>query len=244
MQWVNLLGMSVTDLKIPRNRCIFNIKSALWAGDHFAEKVNFKSKGTVQVDPDSPITKLPTTRHFQTNSTAVKQEGDMIACDTCSLSEGCKHYREGAVCTVQGSETNPLAKLFNSRDSSRIIDGLGTILAAQTERLERGMNLEEEDEVLDPEVTKIMNQLFTNGVKLAKLIDPSLSKPLVQINNGKAVAGASPKEFVAIAVRALEDQGIKREDITPELLEATLRRLAGPVIPDQPRAIEGEVVNG
>jgi hypothetical protein len=245
MQWVNLMGMSVTDLKVPRNRCIFNIKSALWAGEHFTEKIAIKSRGTVDVDPDSPVTKLPTTRHFQTNSTAVKQEGDMIVCDSCSLSDGCKHYREGAVCTVQGSDTNPLAKLFNSRDSSRIIDGLGTILAAQTERLERGMTLEEEDEVLDPEVTKIMNQLFTNGVKLAKLIDPTLTKPLVQINNGKIVAGASPKEFVAIAIRALEDQGVKREDITPELLEVTLRRLAGPAVaPDEPRAIQGEVVNG
>ena len=47
LQWVNLMGMSVTDLKNPAPRCIFNIKSAKWAGEHFTESVNFKTRGTV-----------------------------------------------------------------------------------------------------------------------------------------------------------------------------------------------------
>lgn len=241
MQWVNLLGMSITDLKNPAPRCIFNIKSARWAAEHFTDKINFKTRGAVEnVDPSSPVTRLPTTQSFLSTPGLEKKEGDMITCDTCSLANACKHYREGAVCTVNGSETNPLAKLFQSRDSSRIIDGLGTIVAAQTTRLERGMESEEEFGELDPHVTKMMNDIFNNGVKLAKLIDPTLTKPLVQINGAGAVAGASPKEMMASVVRALEDQGVRREDITTEMITDMMRKMVGP----EPQAIEGQVVNG
>lgn len=247
MQWVNLLGMSVTDLKVPNQRCIFNIKGALWAGEHYNETMNFKTRGTVAVDPDSPVTVLPTTQQFDINPALVRQEGDMVTCDTCSLADGCKQYREGAVCSVRGSEGSPLAKLFQSRDASRIIDGLGTILAAQTDRLEKGMQSEDEFGELDPEVTKIMNQLFQNATKLAKLIDPTLSKPLVQINNGHAqqLHGGNPKEIGAAVIRALEDQGFNRADITPEMFEGMLLKMTGgPLSDPAPEAIEGRVVNG
>lgn len=246
MQWVNLMGMSVTDLKEPRNRCIFNIKSWRWAGEHFNEDIKFASRGSVEVDPDSPTTVIPTTAASRTRKNLTIVDGDKVTCDTCSLASSCKLYRVGAVCSLQGSETSPLAKLFQSRDSSRIIDGLGTILAAQTDRLQRGMESEEEFGELDPEVTKIMNQLFSNGVKLAKLVDPTLTKPLVQINNGAAhqVANANPKELGAAVVRALEDQGIAREDITPAMFENMLLKMTGGPAPADPVAIEGNVVNG
>lgn len=237
MQWVNLLGMSVTDLKNPSPRCVFNIKSARWAAENFNEKINFKTRGSVdEVDTTSPITKLPTTSSFASKSLE-KKEGDMVTCDTCSLANSCKHYREGAVCTVNGSETGPLARLFQSRDSSRIIDGLGTIVAAQTQRLEKGMESEEEFGELDPHVTKMMNDIFNNGIKLAKLIDPTLTKPLVQINGAGAVAGASPKEMAASVIRALEDSGVRREDITPQMFEDMMRKMIGPV----PIEIEGSL---
>lgn len=240
VQWVSLMGMSVTDLKEPRLRCVFNIKSARWAGDHFNDDIRFKSKGQVVVDPDDPVTKIPTVKNgFKSDPSLIKQPGDMVTCDTCSLNDTCKLSREGAVCTVQGSETNPLAKAFQSRDSSKIIDGLGTILAAQTTRLERGMESEEEFGELDPEVTKVMNQLFSNGVKLAKLVDPTLTKPLVQINNGRAaVTGASPKEFMAQIVRELEASGVRREDITTDMIESMMRKMAPPA-PTQ--TVQGEL---
>jgi hypothetical protein len=245
LQWINLLNTSVVDLKQPRNRCIFNIRSAIWAGEHFTEDVLFKSRGKVDVDPTSPVTKVPTTasKKFTTKEILERTEGDMINCDTCTLADGCKLYREGAVCTVKGSETSPLAELFKSRDSGRIIDGLGTILAAQTKRLEMGMETEEDLEVLDPEVTKIMNQLFTNGVKLAKLINPNLTKPLVQINNGKAgaVAAADPKQLAAEVIRALEAQGIPRESITTEMFEGMMMKMVSDN--REPAAIQGQVVN-
>lgn len=248
VQWVNLMGMSVTDLKEPRLRCIFNIKSAIWAGENFTNDLRFKSRGSTDVDPNSPVTHLPVVVNgFKANAGLEKKPGDMITCDTCSLSDTCKLSREGAVCTVQGSETNPLAKAFQSRDSGKIIDGLGTILGAQVTRLERGMESEEEFGELDPEVTKVMNQLFTNGVKLAKLVDPSLTKPLVQINNSgaQAVAGSSPKELGAAVVRELEAQGIPREAITPDMFERMLLEMTGGPTPEPTnQLVIGEVSNG
>lgn len=242
-QWVNLLGMSVTDLKVPRNRCIFNIKSAKHAAEFYNQDIKFKTRGSHFVDPDSPTTVVPTTSASRSRSAMSPVEGDKITCDTCSLAPSCKYYREGAACSMPGSETNPLVKLFKTRDSDRIIDGLGTILGAQAQRLERGMEAEDDMDTLDPEVTKIMNQLFTNGVKLAKLVDPSLTKPMVQINTGKAqqVANASPNQLAAQVVRALEDEGIKRENITPEMFERMLQRMTG--VDPAPQAIEGSVVN-
>lgn len=229
VQWVNMLNMSVVDLKEPRKRCIFNIKSALWAQDHFEESMRFKSRGSADVDPSSPVTTLPTVKSgFKSSSLVEKQEGDMITCDTCSLSGTCKESREGAVCTVRGSETNLLAKMFKSRDSGQIIDGLGAIMGASVQRLERGMESEEEFGELDPEVTKLMNQVFNNGVKLAKLVDPTLTKPLVQINQGNGSAPAmSSKELGAQVVRALNNQGIKTEDITPAMFEGMLLEMTG-----------------
>ena len=230
LQWVNLLGMSVTELKVPQSRCIFNIRGALWAGEHFAENMKFKTRNlNGRVDFDAPMTKTPVTTSFKSDSKVVVQEGDMISCDTCSLAESCKYYREGSVCSVPGTESSALANLFKSRDSSLIIDGLGAVLAAQTDRLQRGMDSEEEFGELDPQVSQMMNHIFSNGIKLAKLVDPTLTKPLVQINNGnaQAVAGSSPKELGAAVIRELEAQGIPRDKITPEMFEAMLLKLTG-----------------
>lgn len=245
-QWVNLLNMSVIDLKLPANRCIYNIKSALWAGEHFNEDVKFKSMGSVKVDPSDPIKKLPVVATKGTG-TFNALEGDMVTCDTCGLADQCKLFREGAVCSVQGSDSSNLAKMFNSRDSGKIIDGLGAVMEASVNRLQRGMESEEEFGELDPEVSKMMNMVFTNGIKLAKLIDPALTKPLVQINNGGggAVASANPKELGAAVIRAIEQQGIARADITPEMFERMLLQMTGGPAPDPaPVAvqIEGRVV--
>lgn len=243
LQWVNLLNMSVTDLKVPRERCIFNIKSARWAGEHFNEDIKFKSRGAVDVDPDSPNTVIPTTAASRTRQNLAVVDGDKIACDTCSLSDSCKFYRDGAVCSLPGAETNALAKAFQSRNSSKIIDGLGTILAAQTDRLQRGMESEEEFGELDAEVTKMMNSIFKNGVTLAKLIDPSLTKPMVQINNGHAgaVAGSNPKEMMAKVVQALQAQGHELQDITQEMvLKYILENSSGPA-PETPAIVQGQV---
>lgn len=239
-QWVHLLGMQVPDLKVPRNRCIYNIKSAIWAGEHFTEDIKFKTKGSSPVDPDAPTTVIPTTSATRSKSSLAPAEGDKVTCDTCSLATSCKYYRVGAVCSVPGTESSVLAKYFQSRDSGRIIDALGTVLSAQAKRLEKGMEDEDEFGELNPEVTKIMNQLFNNGVKLAKLVDPTLNKPLVQVNGGLGSVGtANPKQMMAAVVRAIEETGVRREDITPEMVQNMLQKMTG----EPAQITQGEVAS-
>lgn len=232
--WVTLLGMSPVDLEVPRNRCIYIMKSALWAGEHYMENFRYRvaagSSAGAGPDVTSPSSdyKPPTTVAVRTGS-APATVGDKMLCDTCSLQTTCKYARDGAVCSVPGSEPAPLARFFKTRDSGTIIDGLGTVLAAQTRRLERGMEDEEDSGELDPEVTKIVNSLMTHGVKLAKLVDPALAAAgamkvgvVVQNGQGGAVAQANPKSLVAGLVAELEARGVPRNRITPEMIENML----------------------
>jgi hypothetical protein len=217
--WVTLLGMRPHDLRIPRNRCIFNIKSAMWASEHFKDAVKIRTKGFTHVDPDDPIKKVVESRSIFTKRVQPRQ-GDKFLCNVCSLQTACKYFREGAVCIVPESEPVELARFFKSRDSDTIIEGLGTLLAAQTHRLEKILVKEEEDDKLDRETTKIINSLFDRGVKLAKLVDPALAAAgATKINtNVTQINAATPQALVAGVVQELVRQGIPRESITPAMV--------------------------
>ena len=41
-----MLNMRPAELAIPRNRCIYNIKSALWAGENFRKDIQYRVRGT------------------------------------------------------------------------------------------------------------------------------------------------------------------------------------------------------
>jgi hypothetical protein len=226
-QWVTLLGMRPVDLKVPRNRCIYNMKSALWAGENYDKNIKFRVKDGQTADKLAENPKQQTVSATNTGSTPAKV-GDKFLCNTCSIQNSCKYFRAGAVCSIPGSQPVELARFFQTRDSDRIIDGLGTLLAAQSRRLEKGMDEEEEYGELDPEVTKILNSLFGNGVKLAKLVNPSLNggpKVGVFVNAGsgaKAVASSDAQTLTARAVASLEAQGISRDKITPEMIMGLL----------------------
>jgi len=230
--WMRVLEMTPSQMKVPRNRCIYNIKSALWAGEYFNSDVKFQTVGKVNLDPYAAdatnLAARPAKPGVRTIMGNVKPKlGDMELCDTCSLQDHCKLYRKGAVCTVPDSELSPLATVFKTRDSSTIIDGLSTVLAAQAQRVERGIEQEEDFGELDPEVTKMMNQLFQNGVKFAKLIDPSLSKPLVQVNGSFGSPKANTKQITAQVVKAImEDTGLPLEEITAEMVGNKLAEMA------------------
>lgn len=226
-QWVGLNGMHAADLMVPRNRCIFNMKSALWAAENFRENVTFKSRaGYHPVDPDNPVALAPTTGAVRTSSRPILST-DKITCDTCSLANHCKYFRVGEVCSVPDSEMSALARMFKTRDADQIIDGLTNVLAVQADRLSRGVEDEEEYGELDPEVTKIVNSLMTHGNKLAKLINPALNQPQVGVfvgAGGQAAVVPDPKQVTANIVRELEAQGIPRNKITPDMV---LRVLSG-----------------
>lgn len=224
--WITLLGMSPVDLEVPRNRCMYIIRSAIWAGENFTKDLKFRVKGGT-VDPDAPAPAAATVEHYRASRSVVKA-GDKFACDSCSLADTCKYYREGSVCTVPDAESSELVRLFKTRDADRIIDGLSAVLGKQAERLERGIEEEEEFGELSPEVTKIANALLTHGVKLAKLINPALNggpKVGVFVSQGGAVtAQSNPKAVIAGAVAELEAQGIPRDKITQEMI---IRILSG-----------------
>ena len=231
-QWATVLGFKPIDLEIPRNRCMYNIKAAVWAGANYEKQFKFKVKGAYEpVDSESADKdfKAPTTLSVYTGSSRAIS-GDKFACDTCSLKNDCKYFRAGAVCSVPGAEPTELARYFKTRDSEMIVDGLGTLLAANAKRLQRGMAEEDAFEENNPEVSKIMGQVFEQGVKLAKLIDPNLrGGAKIQVNvggaagaSGAVVGGGSPRQMVAEAIRELELRGVPRDQITPELIQGVL----------------------
>ena len=248
-QWVTMLGMNPVDLtREPRNRCIYNIKSALWASENYTENISFASKSTSSTPP--PDTTSKHVKPVETKSKrpfsvpVVAQPNDKINCDTCSLQNSCKYYRQGSVCSVPGSEPAELAKHFKTRDADHIIDGLGTLMALQARRLDRGVADENMYGELDPEVTKIANQLFTNGVKLAKLVDPQrFAGPQVQVNvqqGAAAIQASTPNQVLGSIVRELESRGIPRDQITPEMVQNLLAEMGGAA--QAPKAIEGVVL--
>lgn len=222
-QWTTLLGFSPVDLAVPRNRCIYNIKSALWAGEHYMENFKFRTRGSA-LDPDEDGSPTGGLVH-----SGKAQPGDKFHCDTCSLQDKCKYFRTGAVCSIPDSEASGLARQFKTRSVDTILDGLGNVLAAQADRLQRGMEEEEEFGELNPEVTRIVNSLVGGGVKLAKLVDPTLNggpKVGVFVNtgpNGGPQMPLDPKKAVSALVAELEAQGISRDKMTPAMINRLLQ---------------------
>lgn len=233
--WITSLGMQPVELKVPRNRCIYNMRSAEWAARYYRDTVKFKTKGRNVVDPDT-LAFQPATDHAIMVKRLPVTDGDKFLCDTCSLQLTCKYFRTGAVCIVPQSEPVELAKFFKTRDSEQIIDGLGTLLATQTRRLERAMEHELAEDTVDPQVTKIINTLFDRGVKLAKLVNPALAAagaPQTKVNVG-IINGATPQAMAAAVVEQLTQRGIPLEEITPDMIEKVISQPAH----EQPRAIE------
>lgn len=234
-QWARILGFKPVELNEPRNRCMFNIRSAVWAGDNFSAMYSPRSTAGPEVDAESSDDDHKAIEKKSPLPLTVKaKEGDKVSCNACSLQDKCSHYRDGAVCSLPGAETKSLATMFKSRDSNVIIDGLGTLAAANARRLERGMREEEVIGDLNPEVTRVLGQVFDHGVKLAKLINPELlGGTKVQVNVG--VAGAPqikvnpPARFlVADAIRELQNQGFEREQITPDMVKGLLEGMSNP----------------
>ena len=131
------------------------------------------------------------------------------------------------------SEPSELAKLMNSRDSDKIIQGLSALLGKEADRVQGAVEREEEavktGEGYDPQVTAMMKVVFDHGVKLAKLVDPKLAGGTkVQVNVGGGLpAGTTPQQMAAAMIRQIEEEGTPREDITAEMVTERLQLMAG-----------------
>jgi hypothetical protein len=228
-EWVNVVGMRVRDLQTPRLRCIFNIRSAQWAAVNYNETPLFATRFT----PVRPGAAIEGRRRRVFFRYVEPEDGDKLACDTCSLAVSCRYYREGAVCAVPDSDLADLADYFNTRDADAIIEGLGDLLASQMLRLQNGMELEsKKGGDLSPAVTTLFDKIFKDGVTLAKLINPMLAKPALQINvanAGDLPSAGNKQALMAAVIGELEARGVARADITEEMVTGLLEERAAQV---------------
>lgn len=259
--WFRLVGWDQTMLTDRRQFLRYNLEAIRWAAKNWDIAVPFVSpKGGRQVFVPTEFNQvsdtdfiMPVSRRITMRTLGIKAgELDKFMCDTCMLHNACKLYRQGSVCTVKGSEGMELAKHFGTRNASAIINGLDQLLKKQVERVENRMAEEERSGEVDPDLTKDINSVMANGVKLAKLIDPTLAGgPKVNVNilnqNGAnpaaAVAASDPKQLMAQIVNVLEiEHGIPRDQITPDMVKGVLEGMA---TRDPQKALEAsKVING
>ena len=256
LQWVSLLGYKPSELSNPKARCVYNIKSTLWAADNFTESLARKFRrdpkaGPGEVDTTTPDSSfVPATTKSALPAGVTVLDSDKINCDTCTLSAACKSYRAGAVCSLTGNGKG-LAAMFQTRDSTVVIEGLGRILTKQAERTERALSDEDEFGETSPEVTKMLDGLFKNGIQYAKLIDPALRSPKLAVNvngAGSVTVGSerpTPQQVMKDVFAALEAQGFQRNEITPEMIKLQMRAMYGemPELPATPAA-DPKVIEG
>lgn len=238
--WVHLAGLGVRDLDSWSGRALFNIRAAQWAGKHYRENIVFLARGKARPS-DSVHTRMREGGAVITARRPVTL-GDKFLCNVCSVQDTCKYFREGGVCSIPDSEPAELASFFKTRNADTIIEGLTTLLASEAHRYKKGVQAEpyRDDDTLDPELTKLAKNLFDNGVKLAKLLNPALAggpKVGVQVNVGAAgaLSSGTPNALMASIIAQLEAQGIPRDKITPEMVMGLL---------EPPKAIDAKVVAG
>lgn len=225
-EWIALLGFRPEDLDQPRQRCLFNIKAALWAAENFeqdtfwtARRSNARrtqvraTEDVIPAPPEANKQKLPKGLIFDKN-----------ICDVCSLAPRCKIYREGGVCTIPGTNTAKLAAMFKSRDADQIIDALGSLMAVNVDRLEQGLDQEVAEDDLDPQITRIIRDLFNQGVDLAKLVNPLVGMKVgvsITASSSKVISG-NEKALAAGLIAELESMGYTKDQMTPELINTVL----------------------
>lgn len=171
------------------------------------------------------------------------KETDKIVCDSCALWRKCPVYRPEAVCGLTSSDSKRLADMALSRNAEDVVEMLASIVSKQAERAEK--KLEDEkflESGYDKDVDKMLNNVFKNGVQLAKLRDPSLGRPLVQINanvnpQAKAIESADPRALAMNVIQEIESTGVKREDITEEMIQQYMQNNYAP------KQLEGDVVD-
>lgn len=155
--------------------------------------------------------------------------------------------------------------MFGSRDPDKIIDALGEWNQKMAERALESLDDEApEKSALDPTVSTALKQVFDNGVKLAKLVNPHLEGKGggTTVNVGINMAGGQrpqvtaqrtdeshTRELAATVIAELEAEGHLRSQITEAMVREKLQEYVAKETNARPRqgyglqAIEGEVVD-
>lgn len=239
--WLKTMGFTIEQIIAggiigSQARTRLRIRSARWAAAHWGGNYRFfRDHRNIAVDTSSSNSEFePPQSPSRTmrKHTYTLRDADKFLCNRCNIAPGCKAFRIDSICGLRESKVGDLEKFFQSRNAGKIVDGLAEIVRLQARRVENALDAESQTTEVDPEVTKALNALFANGVKLAKLVDPELAGgPKVQVNvgvqgNANVVAAANPKELVSGIVHALEQQGIPREKITPEMIAGVASGMA------------------
>ena len=228
---------------------MFQLASARYAAHHWDDPTGpFYGKSASSRNPDfnnpDMYAHMPSYSVIQFSREKIK-ETDKILCGSCSLWRLCPAYREGEVCGVNNSEGSRLAKLALSRNADDVVEMLASVVSKQAERVEKKIDDEKfTDSGFDKDIDKMLNNLFKNGATLAKLRDPNLGRPLVQINanlpaqqKAEAIKQADPRALAMGVIEEIEETGIKREDITEEMIEKHIQSKYAT------KQIDGEVVD-
>lgn len=223
-------GFDTKDIQNDRDATmLYMITSLRYAAHHWDDPTGiFPRKSSKYRLPDfnNPDMYAPMPSYEVINNFKGKKakSTDKILCNSCSLWRKCPAYRPEEVCGLPNTESRKLADLALSRNADDVVEMLASIVSKQAERAEKRISEEHfAADGHDKEIDKMLNNVFKNGVQLAKLRDPTLGRaPLVQINNhGQAiqqVANSDPRALGATVIRELEDSGVRREDITEQMI--------------------------
>ncbi|UTN91168.1 hypothetical protein SEA_POKYPUPPY_8 [Gordonia phage PokyPuppy] len=226
---------------------LYCITAIRYAAHHWDDPLGpFYRKNSYLDGPDfknpDMYARMPSYERFNRPLDKIKPT-DQVLCDSCSLWRLCPAYRTGEVCGLPSSETRRLADMALSRNADDVVDMLASVVSKQAERVERKIDDEKFLESgYDKDVDKLLNNLFKNGATLAKLRNPALGRPLVQINatvdpKAQAIEQADPRALAMGVIQELEDSGIPRDQITEEMVEKHLQANYAP------KQLEGDVVD-
>lgn len=154
---------------------------------------------------------------------------DKVLCDPCTLKDKCRHFRDGGLCILPRSPSSDLARLFNTRDADQVREALSSVLQHQAERLSRisdswdGESVDElgTDEVIkrSEHQMKLENSLARSSEAMIKILDPSQRTPsTIPAINATQINVYNPAVLVANVVKKLEEAGIDRSKIKPEMI--------------------------
>ena len=241
-KWAQVSNMKKNDLNVPRNCCLFNIRSNLWAAANWDSDNDWSTEGYERPTLPKDFWEGRTHRR-RVKVVPNAKPGDMIECNICSLQSRCKMYREGSLCSVPMSEGARIARHFKTNDPEEARAGLSQIMEMAAERTARAVD--EEGDEFDPEVSKMVDSLWKKGVEYTKLIQPKT--PLVNINNGVQAVGAAAAsitgtnddhQLVAAAVSKLESAGWPRHEITRDQVNMVMNQQIVPAYLSIPAAVE------
>lgn len=119
-----------------------------------------------------------------------------------------------------------LPGMFENPNADGVIDALGKVLAVQIERVNEALDKEDAGKP-KAETTRMLNAVFANGVRFAKLVAPARFSPgnKVQIMAPGAQIAIPPQRVVAEIVEEFVKLGVAPGEITGDMIEMMMQKM-------------------